>query len=299
MSQSSIRLAKHLRLVDKNNVGPSKIQSWLVYNIKNQTWNYLDDNIRKKSNDICIKYRDTWNNTKYYLVKNGSDLISPPYPFNGSIVSLPEFPVESENRVPVPTKNTSTKKQFIERYRNIVTILPCLNGDRYHLLLCGSPPLSNGRIFYQFPNISLIVNTACRSSKKDKPAMPGAYNSEGVFKGKIECDVKLLDIRTLRNTNNFFDRLFLLHRSIYKSLRKGDVVIHCLMGQHRSVFTLISYWMWLHVEKNQPYPFQRDSKIKRVIDSSYQYLMEYRPIVEARNFPTLLNAYMAYLVNIS
>ena len=293
-----IKLNKYLVLLDPTETN-QEIRDWMVYNIKNQSWSPLNDVIRKKSKHICVKYRDNWNNTKYYSIRDDRESNKAPYPFSGVIVSLPEFPVDKTSARSEKADRISKKKQWIEKYRNIPTILPCLSGNKYHILLCGSPPLLKGSIFYQFPNISLIVNTACPHSDKDKPALPNRYNSEHIYEGKINCDIVMIDIRRKRHQRDFFSKLMKIHLSIYRSLLKGDVVIHCLMGQHRSVFTLISYWIWLHIVKNIPYPFQNKDKPKRIIDSAYQYIIEYRPIVESRNFPSLLNRYIDYLMSIS
>lgn len=298
MSHTQLKLSPHLRFIDKDGVGSAYPEQWLIYNVKNQNWYPIQGDILQKCPDIWIKYQDEWSNTKYFSIRRVVVFHKLPTPFSGRILNLPGslFNKDDINQKNKKPKALTPYKQQIQRYREMATLLPKLPGDSFHLILAGSPPLQKGSIFYQYPNISLIVNTSCPSAQKDKEAWTQNYNSAGVFQKNIDAVTLQLDVRRLRNQSSFMKKLARVHQNIYHHLGRGDVVVHCLMGQHRSAFTIISYWIWLKLIKKVEFPFLDNRKLN-YIDKAYQYLQQFRPIVESRNFPTLVNEYHRYLTS--
>lgn len=306
MSPTQLKLSPHLRFIDKDGVGPAYPEQWLIYNVKNQNWYPIQEDILQKCPDIWIKYQDEWSNTKYFSIRRVSVFHKLPTPFSGRILNLTGSLLNKDvnnknnqyNQKKKKPKALTPYKQQIQSYREMATLLPKLPGDSFHLILAGSPPLQKGSIFYQYPSISLIVNTSCPSAQKDREAWTKHYNAGGVFQENIESITLQLDVRKLRSHPSFMKKLARVHQNIYQHLGQGDVVVHCLMGQHRSVFTIISYWIWLKVVKKVEFPFLDNRKLN-YIDKAYQYLQQFRPIVESRNFPTLLNEYHLYLIKSS
>jgi hypothetical protein len=309
MSHTQLKLSPHLRFIDKDDVGPAYPEQWLIYNVKNQNWYPIQGDILQKCPDIWIKYQDEWSNTKYFSIRRVAVFHKLPIPFSGRILNLTgsllnkdgnnhnnQYNQYNQNNQKKKPKALTPYKQQIQSYREMATLLPKLPGDRFHLILAGSPPLQKGSIFYQYPSISLIVNTSCASSQKDNEAWAKHYNADGVFQENIEAITLQLDVRRQRSHPFFMRKLAQVHQNIYHHLGRGDVVVHCLMGQHRSAFTIISYWIWLKDIKHIPFPFLDNRKLN-YIDKAYQYLQQFRPIVESRNFPTLLNEYHEYLTH--
>lgn len=304
MSPTQLKLSPHLRFIDKDGVGSAYPEQWFIYNVKNQNWYPIQGDILQKCPDIWIKYQDEWSNTKYFSIRQATVYHKLPMPFSGRILNLPSTLLNKDDMNQHKQKNHKNKKpkaltpykQQIQNYREMATLLPKLSGDSFHLILAGSPPLQKGSIFYQYPSISLIVNTSCPSAQKDKEAWTQNYNSAGVFQKNMEARTLQLDVRRQRNNSSFFQKLARIHQAMYQHLGRGDVVVHCLMGQHRSAFTIISYWIWLKVIKKVEFPFLDNRKLN-YIDKAYQYLQQYRPIVESRNFPILVNEYHHYLTS--